>query len=90
MDGASCQLYSPRMRRVWARAVREGEREGTKLLARKVRERRGVEKELRDEQKEVEEKLERNKKNAGPLADDIRASCKRKLDRIAREWATWE
>jgi hypothetical protein len=89
-DGTSCQLYSPRMRKVWKRAVEEGDREGMKLLARKVRERREVEDELRYEQREIERKLERNRKSTGPMAEDIRASCKRKLDAIAREWADWE
>lgn len=89
-DGASCQLYSPRMRKIWKRAVEEGEREGMKLLARKVRERREVEDELREEQGGIQRKLERNRKGTGVMAEDIRASCKRKLDAIAREWADWE
>lgn len=89
-NGASCQLYSPRMRKVWVRAVNDGEKEGTKLLARKVRERREVGDELREERREISKALERNKRSGGPLAEEYKADCKRRLDDIAREWADWE
>ncbi|KAE9971181.1 hypothetical protein EG327_009949 [Venturia inaequalis] len=80
--GASCQLYSPRMRRVWERAVRYGGEEGQRYLARKVRERRDVHQELLMRQVDLNKKL-------GERGVD-REWLGRELKRIEMEWAEWE
>lgn len=80
--GASCQLYSPRMRRVWDRAVRYGSDEGHRYLARKIRERKDVHQELLMRQVDIHKRLGER----GVDKDRLR----RELERIEREWREWE
>ncbi|TID24080.1 Protein phosphatase PP2A regulatory subunit A [Venturia nashicola] len=80
--GASCQLYSPRMRRAWERAVRYGGEEGYRYLARKVRERKDVHQELLMRQVDIGKKL-------GERGVD-KERLRRELERIEREWGEWE
>lgn len=54
-EGNSCQLYSPRMRRIWARAVQDDD---VTYLARKVRERRRMQRELDSQQRSLRRMLE--------------------------------
>ncbi|KIW06262.1 uncharacterized protein PV09_02734 [Verruconis gallopava] len=90
VEGASCQVYSTRMRRVWERAVKYGEKDGMIYLARKVRERKEVEDDLRRHQKEIARLLDRSKKLGGPTAATDKERLKRELENIEREWADWE
>lgn len=80
--GASCQLYSPRMRRVWERAVRYGSDEGHRYLSRKVRERKDVHQELLMKQVGIHKRLSER----GVDKERLR----RELERIEREWGDWE
>ena len=77
-DKSTCQLYSPRMRGVWERSVKN---EDWEYLKRKVRERREVEDDLRSQQKDILRMLQRG---------GDRERLKKKLDRIALEWAHCE
>jgi hypothetical protein len=89
--GASCQVYSPRMQRIWERAVKYGDKEGLNYLARKVRERKEVEDDLRRQQKEIGKLLENNKKlGGGSDAVVQKERLKRELGEIELEWADWE
>jgi hypothetical protein len=78
------------MRRVWERAVKYGEKEGMIYLARKARERREVEDDLRLQQKEIGRLLDRNKKLGGSTTTADKERLKRELDKIELEWADWE
>ena len=85
---ASCQLYSPRMRRVWERSADKGDWE---YLKRKVRERRKVEDELREQQQAIMMML--TTKGGGLYAGGggvDKERLKKELDRIELEWADWE
>jgi len=88
--GPSCQLYSPRMRKVWERSVKYGDDKGLKYLARKVKERREVEDDLRRQQAEISRLLDRTVKMGGPSVSADKERLKRELERIAAEWADWE
>jgi hypothetical protein len=92
--GTSCQLYSDRMRYLWAQLVKkaekDGQREALKVLARKVRQRWEIEGEIRAERRKVEDKLERNRKNVGRLAEDIKKDCWRRLQDLDEDWSKWE
>jgi hypothetical protein len=83
--GASCQLYSPRMRRVWERAVRYGDDEGFRYLIRKVRERKDVHQDLLLQQVNINKRL-LDRGNSGVDKEWLR----RELDRIEEEWSEWE
>lgn len=84
--GHSCQLYSPRMRRVWQKAVASDD---FAYLVRKARERKRVEMELQERHAELIR-----------LRDGARHGCRdwdvdpeylrTELERIAREWGQWE
>jgi len=85
---ASCQLYSGRMRRVWERAADKADWE---YLKRKVRERRKVEDELREQQQAIMVML--TTKGGGLYAGGggvDKERLKKELDRIELEWADWE
>jgi hypothetical protein len=87
-SGCSCQLYSPRMRKVWDRALRRGDEEGFAYLAKKANERRDVELDLRRQQVDIKRMLDRNVKgNAGGVD---RERLRKELERIENEWADWE
>ena len=91
MDGASCQLYSSRMRKVWFEATKRGEQDGALYLGRKVRERQEIEDDIRKEQRAIERKIEKEKRrNNGPLANDVIKRYKEELDALAKEWEEWE
>jgi hypothetical protein len=80
-QGTSCQLYSPRMRRVWRRAVEDGD---FGYLKRKAVERRGVELDLQRQSRAVERALE------GERRERERASLRRQAGELARVWGDWE
>jgi hypothetical protein len=87
-SGCSCQLYSPRMRKVWDRALRRSDEEGLSYLARKVNERRDVELDLRRQQVEIKRLLDRSSKGYSGGVD--REWLRKELERIEKEWADWE
>ena len=88
MGGKStCQLYSPRMRRVWERSVKN---EDWEYLKRKVRERREVEDDLRSQQKDIQKMLQRGGGIYAAPGGVDRERLKKKLDSIALVWADWE
>lgn len=82
-DGATCQLYSARMQRVFARAVKHDD---LTYLLRKVAERRKVEASCRRRQGRLVDMLERGR---GLRGDDEQAVL-RELKAIQGEWAEWE
>jgi hypothetical protein len=89
---SSCQLYSPRMRRVWERAVKDDD---LSYLARKIRERRKVEEECRSRQRELQRLLDRGAGAIGKVdvylgGPGDREAVKKELEAIEREWAYWE
>lgn len=85
--GLSCQLYSPRMRKVFARAIRDKD---MKYLARKARERRDAELRLQDRYRAVVDKAKRLSWNSADGRDDER-TLNREINRISEEWkAEWE
>jgi hypothetical protein len=90
VDGASCQVYSPRMRKIWERTVKYGDKDGMIYLARKVRQRQEVENDLRRQQKEIARLLERSKKLGGSAAAADKERLKRELGKIEEDWASWE
>jgi hypothetical protein len=83
--GTSCQLYSPRMRRIWERAVKYGDDEGFRYLVRKVRERKDVHQDLMQQQANINKRL-LDRSNSGVDKERLR----RELDRIEKEWSEWE
>ncbi|KAF2432004.1 hypothetical protein EJ08DRAFT_586245 [Tothia fuscella] len=93
-SGCSCQLYSPRMRRVWERAVRRSDEDGFAYLARKVNERREVELDLRRQQVEITRMLDRSSgygSSSSSAAGGVdREWLKKELERIEQEWLDWE
>lgn len=86
-DKSTCQLYSARMRRVWERSVEKGDWE---YLKRKVRERRQVENELREQQVEIMKMLNRGGGVYAGAGGVDRERLKKELDRIELEWSEWE
>ncbi|KAF2100025.1 hypothetical protein NA57DRAFT_75528 [Rhizodiscina lignyota] len=73
--GSSCQLYSPRMRRIWVNAVADNDE---KYLAKKVRERKAVEMGTYETYATLEKMMK------GEEWD--RAFVKEELDRVKKEW----
>jgi hypothetical protein len=73
--GSSCQLYSPRMRRIWAAAIEDGDE---KYLARKVRERKAVEMGTYETYATLEKMMQ------GEGWD--RAGIREELERVKKEW----
>jgi hypothetical protein len=86
--GSSCQLYSPRMRRVWDRAVRYDDDEGFAYLTRKVLERKDVESDLRRKQIDIKRLMDRS--SQGQSASVDRDWLKRELEAIEQYWSDWE
>ncbi len=85
--GVSCQLYSPRMRKVFARAIRDKD---MKYLARKARERRDAELRLQERYRAVVQKAKRVSWSSADGRDDERI-LNREIERISEEWkAEWE
>jgi hypothetical protein len=82
--GCSCQIYSPRMRRVWDRAVRYGDDEGFAYLTRKVLERKEIESDLRRKQIEINRLMDRNSHGVD------RDWLKKELEAIEQDWLDWE
>jgi len=86
--GSSCQLYSPRMRSVFRRAVRDND---AAYLARKARERRDAELRLQDKYREVMRKAKRLSMEGGGGVQDEERRLDREIRRITEEWQTrWE
>jgi len=84
---SSCQLYSPRMKRVWERSIKN---EDWEYLKRKVKERKEVEDDLRAQQKEIQKMLQRGGGIYAGAGGVDRERLKRELDRIELEWTEWE
>lgn len=85
--GVSCQLYSPRMRKVFARAIRDKD---MKYLARKARERRDAELRLQERYRAIVQKAKRVSWSSADGRDDERI-LNREIERISEEWrAEWE
>ncbi|KAF2090255.1 hypothetical protein K490DRAFT_36576 [Saccharata proteae CBS 121410] len=95
--GSSCQLYSPRMRRVFQRAVKD-EDLGYGYLVKKARERKKVELALQAQHKALRKLIDDNTNasyrmgyrdyHGGGGLDPER--IRRELEDIAREWRDWE
>ncbi|KAK4555721.1 hypothetical protein LTR86_007474 [Recurvomyces mirabilis] len=85
--GSSCYLYSRRMRKVFQRAVEDGD---AKYLARKAKERREAELRLQERYKELRRRAKRlSYEGTGDEEDERRLN--RELERITDEWQSkWE
>lgn len=88
----SCQLYSPRMRRVWQRAVEDAD---LIYLAKKARERKRIEVELQAQHKALLELMGKRDSGvayagayAGGMGGEPRVS--EELEKIRRAWKDWE
>ena len=85
--GCSCQLYSPHMRKVFARAVEEND---MKYLVRKAKERREAEIYLQEKFKGVMSKAKRLSLEGAVTEEDERR-LNRDLEKITQEWkGRWE
>ena len=88
MGGKStCQLYSPRMRRVWEKSIRNDDWD---YLKRKARARMEVENDLRAQQKDIQKMIQRGGGIYASAGGVDRERLKKELDRIALEWREWE
>ncbi|QIW97780.1 hypothetical protein AMS68_003298 [Peltaster fructicola] len=89
--GTSCQLYSARMRRVFARSIKDND---LKYLARKAKERREAELRLQDKQTGLIQRLERVEslaRGGGVDDEESRRRLTRELRHITLEWKEdWE
>lgn len=73
--GSSCQLYSPRMRRIWASVLEDND---DKYLTKKVRERKAVEMSVYETYAMLEKMMQ---------SDDYdKATVKGELDRVNEDW----
>ncbi|KAK6430653.1 hypothetical protein LTR95_013191 [Oleoguttula sp. CCFEE 5521] len=82
--GTSCQLYSRRMRRTWAKAVREND---LRSLAKKARERREAELRLQERYREVRRRAEVMQ----GLSEEEEERLENMLEKISMEWRErWE
>ncbi|OJD35605.1 ser arg-related nuclear matrix protein [Diplodia corticola] len=95
-EGNSCQLYSPRMRRIWARAVQD---DNAVYLARKVRERRKIQRDLNSQERTLRRLLEDAMRErefgysyvSGSVSQSLEPERLRgELEKIQREWKDWE
>ncbi|KAL1648076.1 hypothetical protein SLS58_002403 [Diplodia intermedia] len=95
-EGNSCQLYSPRMRRIWARAVQDDD---AVYLARKVRERRKIQRDLNNQERSLRRHLEDAMRErefgysygSGSVSQTLEpARLRGELDKVQREWKDWE
>ncbi|KAK7723367.1 hypothetical protein SLS57_004561 [Botryosphaeria dothidea] len=95
-EGNSCQLYSPRMRRVWARSVTDDD---AVYLARKVRERRNMQYDLKNQERSLRRLLDEALRErelgysygSGSVAGNLEPErIKQELDQVRREWKDWE
>ncbi|PIB01423.1 hypothetical protein CB0940_01829 [Cercospora beticola] len=85
--GCSCQLYSPHMRKVFARAVEDND---MKYLVRKAKERREAEVYLQEKFKGVMTKAKRLSME-GTVTEDDERRLNRDLEKITKEWKErWE
>ncbi|KAK3072961.1 hypothetical protein LTR53_005872 [Teratosphaeriaceae sp. CCFEE 6253] len=85
--GSSCQLYSRRMRRVFARALEAGD---ARYLARKSRERREAEVRLQERYRDVLRRHRRISRDGGGDEEE-EARLSREVEMISEEWkAEWE
>ncbi|KAK5003990.1 hypothetical protein LTR28_009491 [Elasticomyces elasticus] len=88
--GSSCQLYSPRMRRVWRHAVDTND---LRYLQRKAKERKEVEIELHERVAAIK-RLGRRIPDADEWRSGWEEAEKRRLERalkdVSDEWARWE
>lgn len=85
--GSSCQLYSPRMRKVFKRAVEDND---VKYLARRVHERHEVEVGLQERVSEIRRKGRLLEGLGGRKEEDEKRRLRNELEAIAEEWAEWE
>lgn len=84
-DARSCQLYSARMRRAWARACRD---EDAGPFLRRVRERRLAEQEIGQRYRRVKMYLEEVEKSGRDR--EVVERLREELERCRREWKEWE
>ncbi|KAF1989054.1 hypothetical protein K402DRAFT_372564 [Aulographum hederae CBS 113979] len=80
--GESCQIYSPRMRRVWAMAAKDDD---LKYLKRKVRERRDAEVKIAEARELVLWRLKGLRNGSGE-----KERLEWELEKLEREWREWE
>jgi len=89
--GSSCQLYSPRMRNVFQRAVADGD---VKYLTRKAKERREAELMLQERYRDVlrrAKRMSREGSGSGSGSEDDERRLNWELKRITAEWQEkWE
>lgn len=86
--GVSCQLYSRRMRKVFAVAV---EADDFRYLARKARDRRDAELRLQERYREIMRRAKRHEERSGPEDDEALRLLEKDLERISVEWKRdWE
>ncbi|KAH7064857.1 hypothetical protein B0J12DRAFT_561266 [Macrophomina phaseolina] len=95
-EGNSCQLYSLRMRRVWARAVEDDD---AVYLARKVRERRKIHRDLKNQERSLRRLLDETLRErelgysygSGSVSSGLAPErLKEELDAVRMEWKNWE
>lgn len=85
--GCSCQLYSPHMRKVFARALEDDD---MKYLVRKARERREAEIYLQEKFRGVMSKAQKLSVD-GAVTEENERRLNRDLERITKEWKEkWE
>lgn len=91
--GTSCQLYSPRMRRVWQAAVEDDD---YAYLAKKARERKQVEVDLQRQHKMLLRMLDGRSewtswRGSGSVPEGVeKERLKAEVGDIARKWRDWE
>ncbi|KAI9690845.1 MAG: hypothetical protein M1822_008464, partial [Bathelium mastoideum] len=85
--GTSCQLYSPRMREVWRRAI---ERDDWSLLAQEARNRKATEMHLQAKHRSLRNQAEETARRTQGSQSKEEARLKRELERMAEEWKHWE
>jgi len=82
--GSSCQLYSPRMRRVWKRAIEDGD---FGYLAKKAIERKAMERDLQKQNMAIGRLLENGEKWRSSAE---REALKAQAAQLAETWRDWE
>ncbi|KAL1617866.1 hypothetical protein SLS56_010828 [Neofusicoccum ribis] len=95
-EGNSCQLYSPRMRRVWARAAQDDD---AIYLARKVRERRKVHRDLNNQHRSLRRLLDEMLRErdlgysygSGTVSGSLEPErVREEMEKVQSEWRDWE
>ena len=84
--GTSCQLYSPRMKDIWRRAI---ERDDWALLAREAKDRKATEMHLQAKHRALRTEGMK-KRSQGVQSKEESYRLDRELEKIAEEWRRWE